>query len=152
MVLLVKLECFAVCFGLTVLGNNLQSKKGRKEFKYWKIASLSQTHLEIFTKCTSIFTVYTHSWRHCQLVAFIWFVTIVSSLKLYFQMCFKARKVGKMAKIWENRASLANHNILQNLQRYFTLYGISCWRAPYSWFGATVTLSRFVPFDHQHFL
>ena len=43
-------------------------------------------------------------------------------------------KKRKMAKIWENRASLSNHNISQNLHRYFSLYGISCWRATYSWF------------------
>ena len=49
-----------------------------------------------------------------------------------------------MAKIWKNRASLSSHNISQNLHRYFTLYGISCWWATCSWVGAT--LSSFMPF------
>ena len=38
-----------------------------------------------------------------------------------------------MAKIWENRASLSNHNISQNLHRYFTLYGTSCWQVSCFW-------------------
>ena len=39
-----------------------------------------------------------------------------------------------MAEIWENKASLSNHNISQNLHQYFNLYGISCWQTTCSWF------------------
>ena len=109
---------------------------------FGNIASISQTH------CFHKFYIYISLSTHtpggiAKPVAFYWLVTIVRSIKLHFYKCFKAKKSKKMAKIWENRASLSNHNISQNLHRYFTLYGISCWRATCSWFGAT--LSSFMP-------
>ena len=45
-----------------------------------------------------------------------------------------------------NRASLSNHNISQNLHRYFNLYGISCWRSTCSWLMFGAILSSFLPF------
>ena len=117
-------------------------KVGKRGENFGNIASISQ--LIFFTIFTSIFHFLHTSGGIAKPVAFYWFVTIVWSFKLHFWKCFKTKKAGKMAKIWKNRASLSSHNISQNLHRYFTLYGISCWWATCSWVGAS--LSSFMPF------
>ena len=116
---------------------------GKRGQNFGNIASISQTHL--FHKFYIHISLSTHtSGCIAKPVAFYWFVTIVWSFKLHFWKCFKTKKAEKMAKIWKNRASLLSHNISQNLHRYFTLYGISCWWATCSWVGAS--LSSFMPF------
>ena len=144
LVLLCKLECFAVCWGFKLcLAIIYKLKVGKRGENFGNIASISQTHL--FHKFYIHISLSTHtSGGIAKPVAFYWFVTIVWSFKLHFWKCFKTKKAEKMAKIWKNRASLSSHNISQNLHRYFTLYGISCWWATCSWVGAS--LSSFMPF------
>ena len=116
--------CFAVCWELKFcLAIFYKLKREEKGWNFGNIASISQTHLfHIFYIHISLSTHTSGS--IAKPVAFYWFVTIVWSFKLHFWKCFKTKKVGKMAKIWKNRASLSSHNISQNLHRYFTVYGI----------------------------
>ena len=129
----------------SIFGSVLRLKKREKWTKSGKIEPVYPA--TTFHKIYIHISLSTHtSGSIAKPVAFYWFVTIVWSFKLHFWKCFKTKKAGKMAKIWKNRASLSSHNISQNLHRYFTLYGISCWWASYScsWVGAS--LSSFMPF------
>ena len=111
---------------------------------FGNIASVSQTHH--FHKFYIHISLSTHTpGGIAKPVAFYWLVPLSKVLNSNFGSGLRLKKQ-KMAKIWENRASLnlSNCNISQNLHRYFTLYGISCWRATCSWFGASC--SSFMPF------
>ena len=101
-------------------------KRGKRMKIFGNIDSISQTHR--FHKFFIHISLSTHTAGDiAKPVTFYWFVTIVWRAKLHFWKCFNSKKAKKMDKIWENRASLSKHNISQNLHRFFTLNGISCY-------------------------
>ena len=98
LVLLCKLECFAVCWGFKLcLAIIYKLKEVKRGEKFGNIASISQTHL--FHKFYIHISLSTHtSGSIAKPVAFYWFVTIVWSFKLHFLKCFKTKKWGKWPK------------------------------------------------------
>ena len=128
MVLLYKLGCFAVCWEFKLcLAIICKLKRGKRVKTFGNIASISQTHH--FHKFYIHFSLSTHTpaRRHCQAGGFLLVSNYCLKYKKNLFGSVLTIKKRKMAEIWENKVSLSNHNISQNLHRYFTLYGISCW-------------------------
>ena len=71
LVLLCKLDCFAVCWGFKLcLAIIYKLKKGEKGWKFWKY-SQHKPNSSLSQILHPYFTFYTHFWQHCQASGFL---------------------------------------------------------------------------------